>query len=192
MKKTNDLIFDLEQMRDHQEIGDNRAKLASLRRGLGQPPGTVVETSRVVEHLLDEDDFKETRSALYVVAPLFAFHRAAFDGRRSENMGDHFRELCDVNEQPPSNIESRFMALLASEPDDLSDTLRHAVSLLKSKDVAVNWRQLFNDVQEWLKEGVIGEEARQRICLKWSQRFWQLRLAETKTDIEPSKPQSAS
>lgn len=182
MKKANDLIYDLEQMRDHPERGDNRAKLASLRRGLGQPPGTVVETSRVVEHLLDEDDFKETRTALYVIAPLFALHRAAFEGNRRENMGDHFREMCDENEDPPSNIESRLMSLLASEPDDLPDTLRQAVSLLKSKDVAVNWRQLFDDVQTWLSEGVVGEEARQRVRLNWSRRFWQLRLSEKKTE----------
>ena len=32
------------------------ATLASLNRGIGQPPGTVLETSRVVEHMLDEDD----------------------------------------------------------------------------------------------------------------------------------------
>lgn len=186
MTNTNDLILELEKLREQ----DNRGRLASLRRGLGQPPGTVVEVSRVIEHMLDENDPPWVRDTLYVIAPLFAFHRLAYDGKRGSNMGDHFRTLVGENEDPPPNVERRFMTLLSSDPDDLPDTLRQAVSLLKSKDVPVNWRQLFDDIQEWFKGGAAGEEARQKVRLRWSRSFWRLRLADTKADVQ--QPQSQS
>lgn len=187
MKSTNDLIYGLEALRDR----DDRGSLASLRRGLGQPPGAVVEVSRVVEHMLDEHDPPWTRDTLYVIAPLFAFHRSPHEGKRDSNMGDHFRALVGENEEPPANVERRFMALLSSEPDDLPDTLRQAVSLLKSKPVPVNWRRLFDDVQAWLREGATGEEARQEIRLRWSRQFWRPRLPDKKSgDAQQPQPQT--
>ena len=187
MKSANDLIYSLEALRDR----DDRGSLASLRRGLGQPPGTVMEVSRVVEHMLDEDDPPWTRDTMYVVAPLFALHRLPYEGKRDSNMGDHFRALVGESEEPPTNVERRFMALLSSEPDDLPDTLRQAVSLLKSKDVPVNWRKLSDDVQAWLREGATGEAARQEIRLRWSRQFWRLRLPEKKADdVQQPQPQT--
>ena len=168
MNQTNDLIWKLEQRRAR----DDRGSLASLRRGLGQPPGSVAEVSRVVEHMLDDDDPPSVRDTLYVIAPLFAYHH---DAGGSGNMGDHFRALVAANEDPPPNVERRFVALLSSEPDDLPDALRQAISLLKSKPVPVNRRRLFDDVQRWLRQGADGEQARQNVRLQWSQRFWRLR-----------------
>ncbi len=186
MKSTHDLVYELERLREQ----DDRGRLASLRRGLGQQPGTVMEVSRVVEHMLDEDDPPWVRDTLYVIAPLFAFHRLPYDGERRHNMGDHFWNLLDDKNEPPPNIERRFVALLSSEPDDLPDTLRQAVSLLKSKDVPVNWRQLFDDIQEWLREGATGEDARQRVRLRWSRSFWRLRLGTPKAEAQQSQSQS--
>ena len=170
MKEPLDLIRELERLREQ----NDRATLASLRRGMGQPPGTVVETSRVVEHMLDEDDPPWVRDTLYLIAPLFAFHPASETGERWSNMGSHFRRLFGENEEPPTNIERRFMALLTSEPDDLPDVLRQAISLLKSKDVPVNWLRLFEDVQRWLDSRPEGEERRQEVRLRWSRSFWRL------------------
>jgi hypothetical protein len=52
MKEAYELICALERLHNSKD----RARLASLRRGLGQPPGSALEASRVIERLLDEDD----------------------------------------------------------------------------------------------------------------------------------------
>ena len=184
MKKTYELISALERLRDN----NDRARLASLRRGLGQPPGAVPEASRVIEHMLDEDDPPWIADTLYVIAPLFALHQMSDNSKRWSNMGDHFRALFGEGEDPPPNVERRFLALLASEPDDLPDALRQAVSLLKPKEVAVNWRRLFDDVKKWLDRSPEGEEKRQEVRLRWSRSFW--RLSSKKTDSDSQQAQS--
>ncbi len=113
MTQPSELINRLEQLRDRED----RARLASMRRGLGQPPGAVAETSRVIEHMLAEDDPPWVAETLYVIGPLFALQQKPFSGDRWSNMGDHFRSLYAENEEPPTNVERRFMALLASELD---------------------------------------------------------------------------
>ena len=181
MKQPYELIRGLERLCEQED----RAALASLRRGMGQPPGAVLETSRIVEHMLDEDDQDYIRETLYVIAPLFAYHPASEAGDRWKiNMGSHFRKLFGENEEPPANVERRFMALLSSEPDDLPDTLRQAVSLLKSKDESVNWLNLFDDVQKWLDRRPEGERRRKEVRLRWARSFWRLRLADTKSSVE--------
>lgn len=185
MKQTHDLIRELERLRER----DDRTTLASLRRGMGQPPGTVLETTRVVDHMLDEDDPDWVRDTLYIIGPLFAHHPLSETGNRwKSNMGSHFRGLFADNEDPPPNVERRFMALLASEPDDLPDGLRQAITLLKAKDVPVNWRNLFDDVQQWLDRRSEGEAKRQDIRLRWSQRFWRLPAPSTTANSQPTQP----
>ncbi|MCZ2122251.1 MAG: type I-E CRISPR-associated protein Cse2/CasB, partial [Anaerolineales bacterium] len=68
--------------------GGERGALASLRRGLGQPPGTVAEMYRYVEPFLGgmESGARYKESAFYLVAALFAFHpKSTNEG----NMGTH-------------------------------------------------------------------------------------------------------
>jgi len=167
MNDASRLIAQLESLHERAD----RGALASLRRGLGQPPGRVIEVSRIVERMLTEADPPRLRDTLYVVAPLFAFHP---DGGRSGDMGAHFRALVEPGADPPPNVERRFVALLSSEPDDLPDALRQAVSLLKAKPVAVNWRQLFADVEDWLRQDEPGDRSRQDVRLRWARNFWRL------------------
>jgi len=65
----------------------------------------------------------------------------------------------------PSNVERRFMGLLTSDIEELPDTLRQAVSLLKSKKELVNWRQLLRDVLAWTREGGYVQK-------QWGRAFW--------------------
>lgn len=187
MKKTYELIGALERLRDN----NDRARLASLRRGLGQPPGTVSEATRVIEHILDEDDPPWVADTLYVIAPLFAFHPVSTKDNRWSNMGDHFHVLFGQDEEPPPNVERRFLALLSSEPNDLPDSLRQAISLLKSKEVAVNWRQLFDDVQRWLDCRPESEKKRQEVRLRWSRGFWRLPAQKIASDQQQTETELA-
>jgi CRISPR system Cascade subunit CasB len=175
MKKASELIWKLEALRD----GDNplnRAKLAALRRGMGQPPGAITEATRVVQGMLDEDAPEWVETTLSVIAPLFALHPKAYEGEPYRNMGNHFRDLVDPEaDEMPRSVERRFMVLLTSEPDDLPDALRQAVTLLKSKDVAINWQRLCDDVQLWLRPGPEGEAQRHNVRQRWARSFWRVR-----------------
>ena len=62
-------------------------------------------------------------------------------------------------------VERRFVALLNSDEEDLPGRLRHAVGLLKSKDIPVDWRQLLSDLLRW-------EYADRQVHRRWSRDFW--------------------
>jgi len=140
---------------------ENRGALAALRRGLGQPPGTVAEMYRyVVPHL---PSLSNQETACYLIAPLFAMHTKSTN---VGNLGDHMRACNpshDANRE--ESLERRFTALLSTHPDDMPDYLRQAVSFLKSKDIPVNWNQLFWDLQNW-------DDEDRRVQKKWANAFW--------------------
>ena len=147
-----------------EENRDDRAMMASLRRGLAQP--RCAEVGRIVQRRLSQDSPRWLEDAYYSIAPLFALHHD--DMAVKGNMGNHFRDLCDDPSDPPSNVERRFMQLLACDAAGLDDVLRQAVSLLKSKDVAVNWQQLLDDVRWWKQS----EKSRDIVRQDWSRAFW--------------------
>jgi len=147
----------LQKLADEQE----RGALASLRRGLGQPPGTVADMYRYVEPFLGQERSGLKESAFYLVAALFALHPTSTG---SGNMGSHMR-ASDLENKSGDALERRFTALLAAHPDDLPNYLRQAVSFLKSKDVPINWNQLVWDLQKWNDED-------RRIQKEWARSFW--------------------
>jgi len=65
----------------------------------------------------------------------------------------------------PDSTERRFALLLNVDSDDLAGYLRQAVSFLKSKDVKVNWKNLFEDLNLW---DLPGRPAQKR----WANGFW--------------------
>ena len=148
---------------------EDHALMASLRRGLAQP--NSAEVSRVVQCFLSEDAPFWLERAYYTVAPLFGLHHDEIDTRVKSNMGSHFRNLCPPSEEIPRNVERRFMQLLASDPNDLDDLLRQAISLLKSKDVGVNWHNLLQDVKLWRWNN----DKRDLVRKQWSRAFWRAR-----------------
>ena len=144
------------------EAGD-RGALAALRRGLGQPPGTTAEMFAYVEPFNPPG---WCAWVYYLIASLFAFHPKV---ARGGNMGTHMAAA--GSERSREALERRFTTLLAAHREDLPDYLRQAVSFLKSKDVPVNWNQLFLDLQRWQDE----ERTVQR---RWAREFWSQRNPE--------------
>jgi CRISPR system Cascade subunit CasB len=141
------------------ERGD-RGALASLRRGLGQPPGTVADMYRYVEPYLSQERSGLKESAFYLVAALFGFHAKSTD---DGNMGSH---MAGTHSQGGEDaLERRFTILLAAHPDDLPEYLRQAVSFLKSKEQPVNWDQLLRDLQNWNRED-------RSVQKRWARAFW--------------------
>lgn len=140
----------------------NRAALAALRRGLSQQPGSVAEMHRYVVPWLPKDQRRE--EAYYLVASLFATHpeHHQAEGAEPANLGASFFRLAA---EAGESLEKRFVALLNSHPDDLPQHLRHAVTLLKSKSIPIDYAQLLHDVQGW------GWESR-AVQREWARAFW--------------------
>ncbi len=162
----------LQSLAERQE----RGALAALRRGLGQPPGTVADTFRYVEPWLKEKRTLEREAAFYLVASLFALHPKSTN---TGNMGAHLR-ACNPNRENDDALERRFTALLAAHMDDLSFYLRQAVGFLKSKEVPVNWNELLWDLQNW---DVKRDDPRYSVQKRWANAFW----GGARTAEEPAK-----
>jgi CRISPR system Cascade subunit CasB len=151
-------------------LREDRAALAALRRGLGQPPGTVPDMYPYVVPRMPGDLPPWEEEVYYLVAALFAYHPAAGG---SGNMGVHFYRARDPQGDDTA-IERRFTALLSAHPDDLPFYLRQAVSFVRSKEVPVNWHALFYDVRNW------GLESR-AVQKRWAASFWSRREKEQGT-----------
>ena len=138
----------------------DRGTLAKLRRGLGKDFGCASERDAwVLRHVpVFLSDFEVDNVCL--VASLFASHSQPHG---KETFGAAFRRLAD--DGGADSIERRFHVLLESDAEDLPDRLRHAVSLLKSKDIPIDWLQLLNDVCWWGGE-------RRSVQRRWSRDFW--------------------
>jgi len=161
-QKTHPFVDYLERLRD------NRGVLAALRRGLGQIPGTVASMYPYVVPWLPDNAPRHRTTVYYLIAALFAHHPG---NNRKGNMGDHFARARDPGGDNTA-IERRFTALLAAHPDDLDTYLRQAVGFLKSKEVPVNWHQLFFDLRNW------GHPDR-FVQQQWARAFWGRSQQET-------------
>lgn len=156
--------------RDARKLGD-RAALAALRRGLGKSPDEEFEPYRYIGRFL-ENCTRDEENAHYLVASLFALHQLSWKDdpadRRPSNLGSSFRILAEhveADHGDRESVERRFVALLNCHADDLPQHLRHAVSLLRSHEVPIDWAALLDDLQHW---GRVESPVRRR----WARAFW--------------------
>ncbi|NLX42971.1 MAG: type I-E CRISPR-associated protein Cse2/CasB [Chloroflexi bacterium] len=144
-----------------ESLRENRAALAALRRGLGQPPGAVREMYPYVAPWVPEGTPRYLEEAYYLLACLFAYHPTSGG---SGNLGEAFRRSPQRGEDTAAT-ERRFAALLAAHPEDLPFYLRQAVSFLKSREVPVDWGQLLSDLLAWgAPDGFVQK--------RWARSFW--------------------
>lgn len=158
------------------------------------------------------DESREwSEHCFYLVAALFAFYqtgeaRASWHHEEAllpnpdrRNFGASFLALekAQAGDAPQTegagkerakNLERRFTSLLVSQRADLPQRLRHAVSLLKSENVPIDWVQLLTDLQAWRRAEVVtyrigGGASVQR---RWAKSFWHVeasaRLPMDETD----------
>lgn len=142
----------------------DRAALAHLRRGLGKPPKTAMEMYPYLGQFMSDDSEKmqinyRRENAVFIVAALFAYYPDAKPN--AGNLGASLSQLKDESD----SIEKRFVALLNAEAEELPNYLRQITGLLKSKDIAVNWQTLFEDIQFWNNDN-------RRVQNTWARSFW--------------------
>jgi CRISPR system Cascade subunit CasB len=153
-----------------ESLAEDRAALAALRRGLGQPPGTVADTFRYVVPRLPANPSRRLEESYYLVAALYASHPTM---AKRGNLGHHFSATFKPDQQGSSQaIERRFTNLLAAHPDDLAFQLRQAVSFLRSQEQPINWHRLLRDILYW-------NHPARFVQKNWANAFWgRLEIAE--------------
>jgi CRISPR system Cascade subunit CasB len=150
--------------------------LAKLRRGLTEHPGE--RDLWVYGHLGGAAPEHEEPAAL--VGSLFAlWHQGGRVGpqRLPDSFGSSYGRL--RADSGSESVEKRFATLIDSHPDDLAVRLRHAVALLRSKDIPINWEQLLRDLLWW------GAEKRP-VQRRWARDFWTRHVAgssDERTDV---------
>lgn len=151
--RENALVDRLEELASRQD----RGALARLRAGLQQDralEGLAIVLPYVARHGKsadrDEDD-------AVLVAGLFSLHPD------SGTMA--LPSALRVIAQTSDSIELRFRALLTADRADLPAHLRHAVSLVASHGLAIDWRDLHNTVRFW-------DHPSSRSRRTWARAFW--------------------
>lgn len=160
---------------------EDRGALAALRRGLGREPWTVSALFPYVEPYLSGTPTRALEHASYLVAALFASHPAHWTrpegDTRPTNLGASFARIPERTD----STEQRFRALIACHADDLPEHLRHAVSLMKAKEVPIDWAQLWRDIQRW-------DTDERWVQRRWARAFWG---AQPRADEQGDDPQAA-
>jgi CRISPR system Cascade subunit CasB len=151
--------------------------LALLRRGLGRAPGDVPEIYAQVLPYLEipvtpnrERRAREEDAALLVASLYAQWHQGKARPRAEErvSLGAAFRQLS--RQADSGSIEGRFAAVLKSSRAGLPDHLRHAIALLRAKDIALDWKLLFRDVAWWdAPDQQAGDSTRRR----WARDYWE-------------------
>lgn len=161
MNETNQNHPFINYLRSLADDDRRRGALAALRRGLGKPLGAEPSAYRYVVPFLSPSASKTHENAYYLVAALFSLHPGELT---TGNMGDHLGIIRRTSESAES-IDRRFSALLSCHSDDLPVYLRQMISILKSKEIDVNWDELLADLIQWNYQD-------RRIQKKWARGFW--------------------
>jgi|YNPMSStandDraft_2_1061718.scaffolds.fasta_scaffold00230_12 CRISPR system Cascade subunit CasB len=131
---------------------EDRGALATLRRGLGKSPGTVVEIYPYVVPFLPADADDRRAWVYFTVAPLFAFHPLNWpsnERRGWTNFGASVAQLAQRLGERSAGLEARFLRLLAAEREELPLQLYRMLTLFKPHQVPVSWVDLLRDLDQW-------------------------------------------
>jgi CRISPR system Cascade subunit CasB len=137
---------------------DDRAMLADLRRGLGRKAGETPSMFPYVVSFVNEWYEEEN---IYLVASLFALHPVS---AKTGNMGNHLKTLTKALGDDSSTTR-RFTQLLNQHRESLDAPLRQHITILKSKDIAINWHQLFRALNYW-------DDDDRFIQKQWAKSYW--------------------
>jgi len=141
-----------------QEHAEDRAVLAELRRGLGREPGEAAGMFPYVVPFV-HDRYQE--ADLYLIASLFALHPASVS---SGNMGTHLHAYAHAVGDDAATTR-RFVQLLNLRRPSLDSPLRQHISMLKSKDIPINWHRLIYDLRYW-------EHTDRFVQKQWASAYW--------------------
>lgn len=135
----------------------DRATLAVLRRALQEE--RALQGLSVVLPFVSRDTRWRDRieDDALLLAALFALH--------PESGSMTLPAALHVVAQQSDSVELRFRALLGASREDLPVHLRHAVTLVASHGLALDWRDVHRAIRHWDRSS---DRARRR----WARAFW--------------------
>jgi len=153
----------------------DRANLSSLRKSLGRAEGAQLSAYPVIGSFLPSKQRPWDEAKYILIAGLFSSHinlenpNLSFKGGFGVSF-KNFQKACVAESSGASEgIDKRFSHLLESEGEDLPIRLRHAVSLLKSKSIDIDWPQLLKDLIGW------GHPDRY-VQKQWARSYWTISI----------------
>lgn len=157
---------------------NGRAALARLRRGLGKTPGEAHDVHRFVVPWLNDSDSDWVVACFYLVASLYASYcdsawnknESSADGDR--NLGASFAVWRRLEPRATERLARHFGLLVSSERNELSENLRHAISLFRSREVPVDWAVLLGDLRRW-------DQDHHPVQFRWAREFWRDSMSQS-------------
>lgn len=161
------LVQRLVQLAEQQD----RAALAALRTGLGKPPGAAPRMLPIVAPFLGSDSGPSVTGS-FLTATLFAMHPKMGE---VGSLGASLRMATKTDQNPAgkhgeAGVESRLVAALDADREDLTHHLAGLVSLCENASVPIDWHRFYRDVCGLLSAN---EDYRNRIRTRWARDFWQ-------------------
>lgn len=164
---------------------EDRAALAAKRRGLGEPPGSIIDMYRYVpSYVLNWSGPR--KDAVFIAGALFGLHWKALTTDRKEP----FTAALKRTERSES-YEKRVLALLKADREELPTHLRHAVAYIKSKGdrngspIPIDWAELIRNIANW-------EHQDRFVQQNWANAWWGNRYDRQEPITEPVADLSAS
>lgn len=157
-RPTDPLVDHLERLARDQD----RATLALLRGSLQEE--RALDGLRVVLPFIKRGSPGATRAEddALLLAGLFALH--------PESGSLSLASALRIVARDSDSVELRFRALLGAERQDLATHLRHAVTLVASKGLAIDWRDLHTTLRFWDHPAEPPHQDRAR--REWARDFW--------------------
>ena len=140
---------------------EDRGALAALRRGLSANAAAAAAMHRYIVGWLHDEDSEWDVQRFYLVAALFGRYPSTNSARC--NFGGSCRMLHQKKES--DSVERRFVALLAADVESIGVHLRHAIALISTEDLPVDWAQLLRDLKWW-------RQPERRVQRRWAREFW--------------------
>ncbi|MHA1145877.1 MAG: type I-E CRISPR-associated protein Cse2/CasB [Candidatus Helarchaeota archaeon] len=148
------LIKHLEDLVENQD----RAALATCRKGTALLPKHDLKIIPIIFPILYRNGQDEEEISDYIIHSAFlisCLFATWYSGKenlepadKSETFGKSWAKFYIASEEAPS-VESRFVALLDSHKDDMHNHLIHAINLLRSKDIKINFYDLGKGIYYW-------------------------------------------
>lgn len=173
------LLYRLDDCVPREGHKGDRGTLAILRRAAGKSSIEAYGAAAIVYRDIPASLRESEVEAIFTVATLFAIHprdTGRSEGRHHERgfgsalRAIRFRE--GTTEDDPG-VTSRFVALLNSSRESLSEHLRHLITLLHSRNeyAVIDYRQLASDIRDW-------DAVDRRVQRAWASGFWGYRASD--------------
>jgi len=138
----------------------NKKTLAELRRGArcSDPTDATMIYPYVVKWL--RGDWLWIDKCYCMVAILYAL-----SPKHTNSNGNFGKSFNDANTKDSESFNNRFRLVVESTQDELFDNLKSAISLIRSRDKAINYKILLDDLIKWNNDD-------NDVQKKWASGFW--------------------